>query len=778
MATKRSVTRRRVDRSIEDRRFNLGDVTQKQINRIANAVYSNFLTERADDVFFIRSLDFLLIALEAPFAIQATSSDERRTFDTCNTAGMVRSKRPVVFPVGVELRILSDCRGDERRCHALLDKASHLLDLISKTLEWYAEDRADELGRRMNQAINALAKKGEIRQRHDVARDDWDENAKLLDRFFERLELEVQSASDLCFFPSQIVGSGRRCSRLYFFHRHAPDDNFSMRLHPLANQRNSTASGHLDKAVEGIWRFDDVVGKGLVSWIQWASDDPKNRASAGIQAFRQYLAELMAQPNNQIIGGVNRGDTYKGLAIPMHVGGVVWLVVLFVFAEEEKNYGDLAYYIIRAIVPTLFDNIAGIARDEYLSLIGELTKECFTGARRFDTSSLNTKISRIASTVPYGEWYLSADKNDFPITAFKETHYLHAKTVPQENDFVVDFRTIRPADVRDKIQHIALEVETEIQREKDLQQGADEGIGHSLKNIVDLTNWPIALASTRSTIRNYYRLSADEILRRLQVANQCISLFSLVAGLGHSARLAGALDREDYEKFIDWLDERELRRWTSGRKEDQLYICDAYAEAVYRIAISLCALRELNREPQRFEVVCTGASQAWARREYHGLDLDEFEEFDKSKLHVHPFKIGSDAAYSFVFALTEPLVNALRALDQLRTNSQFSASDRVLKICIKPDFTAKEIEFSIHNPSSTIVQGTLSGFERTRHMLRRIGLAEIDDLRFTAIRPSVYEATASVHFKPYNLAKKIQDARGDIERQGGTNGSETQIVAN
>src|ERR1700731_480191 len=58
MANKRSVARRRADGSIEARRSNLGDMAQKQINRIANAVYSNFLAERADEVFFIRSLDF------------------------------------------------------------------------------------------------------------------------------------------------------------------------------------------------------------------------------------------------------------------------------------------------------------------------------------------------------------------------------------------------------------------------------------------------------------------------------------------------------------------------------------------------------------------------------------------------------------------------------------------------------------------------------------------------------------------------------------------------
>jgi hypothetical protein len=749
------------------------NMAAKHVVRIANAIYSNFLTERADEVFFIRSLDFLLIALEEPFAIQATSSDERRTFDSCNSKGMIRSRNAIQFPAGVELHVFCDPCRDEAACCGELEDASALLSRISAKLEEYAESRAMEFGHRMNRAINALVKKGATYGRDDASFKGSTENTRLLDRFFERLDLETLSASDLCFFPGHIVGSNR-CSRLFFFHRHAPNDAFSMRLHPLTSQRDSPGSRYLDMAAEGIWRFDDVVSKGLVSWIRWPWDGSELGVRTSVRAFKDYLAELIPDREPRPGEETDAMEECKGLAVPLHVGGFAWLVVLFVFSGQERDYGELAYYMCRAVVPTLFDKIAGVARDEYLQLIAERAKASF--ARRFDAETLNSQMRQIAPFFPYKEWRLSSERTDLPITAFKETYYLNEKPIPQEKDLiVVDFRTIRPEEVRDKIQNAAREMEHEIRQQRDSQQGADEGIGHTLKNIVELTNWPTALAQLRNLIRNYERLVAhnrhEEIRRRLYVVSRCMGLFSLVGGLGHFARLAGALDREEYGKYNDWLDVDGLRRWTSGNREDERYICDAYVDAVYGIVASLCASLDLGREPQRFEVICAGASSEWKKKEYDGADEDDYGRFDKFSLHIPPFKRGTDAVYSFVFALMEPFVNALRTLEQLRENPTLRSSERVLRVNITPRLP-EEIVFSIANPSVAKVQGTLSGFEKTRHMLRRIEIAEIDDLQFRTSRPGVYEAVANVHFRPYGLARKI------AQQAGGPNAPKSSVAAN
>jgi hypothetical protein len=749
------------------------NMAPKHVMRIANAIYSNFLTERADDVFLIRSLDFLIIALEEPFAIQVTSSDMRRTFETCNTKGMICCRIPIWFPSGVALRVWCDGRQNEAGCAGLLEQASTLLVEIAKTLEDYAGSRVAELGHRMNKAINALAGKGAIDERRDSLGETSTENARLFDRFFERLDLETLSASDLCFFPNHIAGSNR-CSRMFFFHRHTPSNTFSMSLHPLAAQQNSRGSKYLQMAAEGIWRFDDVVSKGLVSWIRWPWEGAERGVPTNIRAFKDYLTELTASREPRLGDEFEAIGDCKGLAVPLHVGGFAWLVVLVVFSGQEKDYGELAYYLSRAVVPTLFDRIAGVAREEYLQFLAERAKASFAG--RFDAEALNLQMRQIAPFFPYNEWHLSSERTDLPITAFKETYYLNEVPIPQEMDpIVINFRRISPQLVRDKIQNTAREMENEIQQQRDSQQGADEGIGHTLKNIVDLTNWPTSLAQLRNLIRNYDRLVADgrrdEIRRRLYDASRCIGLFSLVGGLGHFARLAGALDREEYGKFNDWVDMDGLRRWTSGNREDERTICDAYVHTVHRIVASLCASLDMGRAPQKFEVVCAGASREWKRKQYDGADQDDHGHFDKFSLQIPPFKKGSDAAYSFIFALMEPLVNALRALEQLRVSPILGSSDPILRVCITSRLP-EEVVFSITNPSATRVQGSLSGFEKTRHMLRRIEIAEIDDLQFIASRSGVYEAVANVHFKPYGLAMRI------AQQAGGPSAPKSEVAAN
>ena len=752
-------------------RFERANMAPKHVMRVANAIYSNFLTERADEVFFIRSLDFLLIALEEHFAIQATSSDERRTFESCSSNGMMRGQNAVRFPMGVELNVLCDCREDEAGCYRRLDEASTLLAKIACTLEEYAEGRAAELGHRMNRAINALVKNGATDERRDVVAFEGSAESKLFfDRFFERLDFEIQFASDLCFFPNHVVGSDR-CSRLFFFHRRVPSDAFSMRLHPLASQRNSRGAQYLDLSADGAWRFDDVVSKGLVTWVRWPWDDAERGVPTSMRAFKDYLSELTTPHEHTLSDGAERMGRCKGLAVPLHFGGFPWLVVLVVFSEQEEGYGELAYYLCRAVVPTLFDTIAQVARGEYLRLIAERTKASFTG--RFDVEALNSLMCQMAPLSP-NQWYLSSNKTNLPITAFKETYYLNDRPIPAGmNPIVIDFRRIRSEDVRDAIQSAALEAENEIRQQKESQRGADEGIGHTLKNIVDLTNWPTTLAKMHNLIRNYERLIADrrhdEIRGRLYEASRCIGLFSLVGGLGHFARLAGALDREEYEKFNDWLDTDGLRRWTSGDRKDERHICGAYLDTVYHAVASLCASLDMGREPQRFEVICANASVQRKAEGYDGSDQDG--RFDKFLLEIPPFKRGSDAIYSFIFALMEPLVNALRALDQLRNNPTLDPSERLLRICITPKLP-EEIEFSIANPSASKVQGTLSGFEKTRHMLRRIGITEIDDLEFRPVRPGLYEALARVHFKPYGLAQRI------ARQTEGQNVPKSEVAAN
>lgn len=727
------------------------DARMKCVLRTAEAIYGTFIAERFDDVFLIKSLDFILIELESPLGIQVRSGDENCTFGTANAGSIVAAGRTIGFAAGVTFQLLSIEEDREGQSSRRLDQAANDLESILLAIEAYAGTAVSALGGRINAAVNSLSKKLADAEESDSSVGERPlENMDLLNSFITRLDQLMLTAGDICFFPSRVVGD-KPCLRLFFFHQLAPGEKTRMRLHPLASQLNAGPGELLRAAQQENWNFDEVASRGLVAWTNSVSDQERHGA------FANYLAHL-TQAERRVGAAMSPSSNHTGLAIPMHVGGKAWLVVLFVFAPSEANRVELAHYILRSTVPVLFEHIASLVRDEYLNSIRDRARETF-GRGKFDTSDLNGQLQGLAQIFPYNkEWYLSSELNDCPIAAFDDVHYLHERSAQPTDERQLRSleRTIGREVVRDKLQDTAREVQDLLRRQQEVQQGADEGIGHALKNIVELTSWPHALSNTRSLIRNYRRLIAkdrhSEILERLQIVSRSLGLFSLVAGLGHFARLTGAIGRRDYGKFVQWHDADELRRWRSGQAEDVRYVCDALVGTVCQIVAPLCWSLSGGGEPHPFEVHCEHAEQKFVHSDGAG-ELGRIQ-FDKRELHVPPFKKGSDAAYSFVFALTEPLVNALRALEELRKDHGLSASERVLRVRIEPRLP-EEVTFAVINTSAQRVQKNLSGFRTTRRMLHRVGIAELSNPTSDELRPGAYQVTAEVHFRPYDLATKI-----------------------
>jgi hypothetical protein len=720
----------------------------RRVRRTAEAIYGTFITEKFDDVFLIRSLDFILIELEGSFAVQVKSGDEDCTFNTSSAGGTIPSERVIEFPAGATFRVLCIQGASQADCQAELATATRHLELILSAIEEYAAAEILKVGNRINSAINILSKKAAVvDESRNTPIDRSSDNPDLLDSFIKRLDPLVHDAADVCFFPSRVVGSAR-CLRLFFFHQLESGAKTHMRLHPLASQLTSVAGEYLRDAQRENWNFDEVANRGVVSWIRLARDH------SGNEIFQNYLERLAGDHISQN-DGADPYPEHAGLAIPMHIGGKAWLIVLFVFAAVEENRVELAHYVLRNTVPILFENIASLVKDEYLNLIRWNARNSLLGGK-FDAADLNARLRYLSQIFPYNkEWYLSTEDNDVGVTAFGETKFLHDRSIGAADELLeLEFRTVDREAVRNKLQDTAREVRDEMEA----QQGADEGIGHALKNIVELTSWPQALSQIRSLDRNYHRLiernDHQEVLARLRFASRSLGLFSLVAGLGHFARLSGAIGRGDFGKFGQWHDENELSRWNSNKIEDVRSICDAFVDTVCRIVAPLCASLSTDGEPHLFEIRCAHAQQNIV----NGGTVEEHDRlrFDKRLLHVPPFKKGSDAAYSFVFALTEPLINALRALEELRQHSILSPSERVLRIRIEPRLP-DEVVFSVINSTAATIQKTLSGFRTTRRMLRRVGIAELSNPKVQELRPGAYDVIAEVHFKPYELAKKIAE---------------------
>jgi hypothetical protein len=188
------------------------DKVERCVMRTAEAIYSHFITERLDDVFLLKSLDFILIALERPFAIEATSSDQKHSFDTCDTTEMRPSARGIDFPGGVELRVYCRQVDLEQNCSKILDEASNLLEMIAYAIKQYAAVETPRVGERINSAIIALSKKRESKDPYHIFVKRPPATMKLLDAFFDRLDPLMLAVGDACFFPSTIflssVGAG------------------------------------------------------------------------------------------------------------------------------------------------------------------------------------------------------------------------------------------------------------------------------------------------------------------------------------------------------------------------------------------------------------------------------------------------------------------------------------------------------------------------------------------------------------------------------------------
>jgi hypothetical protein len=737
-------------------KFSFNNLERRAL-RTAEAIYGHFIAEKLDHVFLLKSLDCILIALGRPLAIEVRSGDENHRVDTRDTTDMIAFDSVVEFPGQAKLRLFFNPDDLKRQCYEILEDASNLLRMIAIAVKQYDMGDISKVGSRINSAVNTLRKRSAKETPLATAKRS-PETMSILDAFFDRLDPLMLAVGDACFFPSSIVGNAK-CLRLFFFHRLAPGEQSHMRLHPLNSQRNSIAGKYLDAAQNEIWTFDEVISREQVSWIRWPWERTECGASGG-WAFRDYLHNLIQHGNEFFANIDDLRRPLTALAVPMHVGRIAWLVVLFVFFEEEERQVELAYYIVQNIVPVLFENIASLARDEYLKLIRANALTSFRSGK-FDVGDLNERFTQLSQIFPYKQWYLSSDSNPYGIIAFDEANYLHEREEGPSTGklFDFEFRPIRPGSVRDRLQDTAHEVQHELKRQQEARHGADEDIGHALKNIVDLTNWTQALSSLRSLDRNYNRLvergDHQKIRTRLQIANRSLGLFSLVAGLGHFARLAGALERGDYGKFALWHDPDGLRRWNSRDTDDILHVCDAFVDTVYCIVSSLCSSLSMGKRPYLFEVNCLDTNSV-NRLSVSTRPAERHSLFDKYVLHVPPFKKGSDAAYSFVFALTEPLINALRALDELGQMQGLSTSERTLRVNISPHLP-EEVVFSVINSSSVRIQKKLSGFETTRRMLRRVGIADISNPRVTRIRSGLYEITAVVHFRPYELANKIAD---------------------
>jgi hypothetical protein len=134
--------------------------------------------------------------------------------------------------------------------------------------------------------------------------------------------------------------------------------------------------------------------------------------------------------------------------------------------------------------------------------------------------------------------------------------------------------------------------------------------------------------------------------------------------------------------------------------------------------------------------------------------------FSIGELHFPPFKKGSDGGFAIVFCLTEPIVNAIRALGALPAASPSRKSPDSLKITISQDATDPgAVVVTVTNFSSRPVREKLSGLESTKHMMRDMGIGRFDPTPETRkLANGLYEITTRVRFDPKAIIDAILHA--------------------
>jgi hypothetical protein len=314
-----------------------------------------------------------------------------------------------------------------------------------------------------------------------------------------------------------------------------------------------------------------------------------------------------------------------------------------------------------------------------------------------------------------------------------------------------DYRSIALTDLTDQFK-LALAERAAIES-KSLQDrmGSYVSVGHTLKNVVDATGWQVAAAAVAQVRVNAEYMGFDalaerernKVLRALDAADASLNLFSVVGGLGHFIRLAGAQSGQfDWKKFRDWI---EMEAPPAGQdRQAQLQAYATSLSAMLRPICFGCGWRTL-----QVDVPDLGLSEEWDGAEPLPLDM--------GSLHFPPFRPGSDAGYIYLFCLVEPILNGIRAL----MASGFPQPDRPAPLRIEvhqPKCAASQgVRIEVTNFSKRGLNDTLSGWETTKNMMRNIGMGRFDEApRSELLHTDLYRVTIGVEFDPTALIANIR----------------------
>jgi hypothetical protein len=737
-----------------------------KIERMADALTGLVLAFENNEAVFIKSLDYILTALEGPFSLLVTDRDGVLPPFETGPSGIAASA-PISYFGRLELVVRVCERMSDDRLAAELSRVQALAPRFSTCLPPELEE---EIGDIMREAMAELGKgasdpKAPVQRTPTEPDDDLVDLMAGLDRalkgtarhmFFDAIQGELEQTPQA---DAKLERKKLKAPRVFFL-RSAPSAPNGRHLHMLASQvayfdqywRNlhggETAPGSgaslLREALDrqGAWpTLDAVMQRGVAAWIE-LPDLSRGEHSDLASAAATRMFDAMALGKERADGAAS-----PALCIPIHVAGLPWLTMMLMFPDmAPEKRGAAAWFFYRDVGSYLNNSIRKIALRTYEDRLWRRLLEFFE-TETLEPRRLNERLEALTFSLPYPAWKFQigsgATEHDvLDLDGGKTLRAISTVTRSAEDGLRIDLYGYTREELKDRVVSAkafqdAKRLEIAMRRVLSYRD-----FGHTLKNLLEFTNWD----STRTDIGKLRRspdlpAKASNVLRR---AYASLGLFSTVQGLGHLMNVAGRVDSSDpdWTKYASWLDDARSVDFIDGDAE-------AYAAAAFSIAVALSERRDIST----VHVTCAEPDASVAIRSWSREDA-QHPAFVVKQLHFAPFRAGSDAPFLLIIALVEPLVNAIRALEvAARATGQRHPLE--LDVSRKGDC----MRISVSNVGATVKLPTLSGMRSVRRMLAETQMFELSDPEEAEISDGRSRFTVKLDIRPRYLVDLINGAQ-------------------
>ncbi len=744
-----------------------GNVSEEQVDRLFAAIRGLDFTHTKAAVFFYMTIDLIMITFGRPLAAKISMAGRpRHSFQTAVSFENMHEHPAPVFLSRSDRRMDSDLHitlykpktyGETPESVRLYLSAAH--DLVSRISNKLRDESrpmkpGHKLGALFWRGFHDILPEGPRRLVSDEhIRDgvDASEADRMLGGFFKELQQLFSNQNYNVNFEDKPQPDGflPASPRLLFSHYFVNEDKqLDLRLHLLESQQ-AALNGR--KQARGVAALNPDIERGFRNAsIHRIFPGLKAAASSGIATWLEGGAS---------IGGRQRAEApWRALVLPIHVQFLPWLVVSVIFTPAENLSMDddireeWAQHFYTHFFPQVIATARQLAHDHYLQEV-EKRAQLVLKHEGPDPGRLEAALAPLTATFPYSDIHLEPARATDPRKTINwQGHTIHVASRPNHGHARgrqwIPFRTLETKKIPKALMTAQKLYESEESGKDQSHGGAYFNFSHTIKNLIESTGRERAIA-TLAPVSDYCAEEPDwhtrpniraRVVEALDFADRALSLSLLIKGFGYFGRVLGMRRQDvDLKKFINWLP-----------AEDELPVADAdilkvYAESISHFARAIC----FGRQWIYLDVT-------WDDRGKPILvENEKRKPFSTRNLHFPPFAPRAEAAYPFIFAMAEPLQNAINAL-KLFPSSQYSTLASPLQIAVRRDRRLTGgIIVTISNLCVEEKHRPRSGLADAARMLQPLGLVQFSDLSFEP-EGHYFRATMDVKLNPAGLAERIR----------------------